>query len=49
MGLVYFLVVTPISLIMKLLGKDLIGLKKTNKDTYWIENTGPRSKMKNQF
>tara|TARA_B110000444_G_scaffold116639_1_gene109827 strand:- start:453 stop:842 length:390 start_codon:yes stop_codon:yes gene_type:complete len=49
MGLVYFLVVTPISLIMKLLGKDLIGLKKTNKDTYWIEKTGPRSKMKNQF
>jgi hypothetical protein len=49
MSLVYFLVITPISLIMKLLGKDLIGLKKTNKNTYWIEKTGPRSKMKNQF
>ena len=49
MGLVFFLVVTPISLIMKILGKDLINLKKTNKKTYWIEKTEPRSRMKNQF
>ena len=49
MGIVFFLVVTPISLIMKLLGKDLLNLKYNNEKSYWIEKTGPKSKMKNQF
>ena len=49
MGFVFFLVVTPIGLLMKLLGKDLLNLKKKNVETYWIEKTGPKSKMKNQF
>src|SRR6056300_1746672 len=38
MGIIFFLVVTPIGLIMKLLGKDLLRLKYNKKDnTYWIE------------
>tara|TARA_Y100000590_G_scaffold458388_1_gene612997 strand:- start:1044 stop:1433 length:390 start_codon:yes stop_codon:yes gene_type:complete len=49
MGFVFFLVVTPIGLLMKLLGKDLLNLKKKNVETYWIEKTEPKSKMKNQF
>tara|TARA_B110000263_G_C15102049_1_gene415793 strand:- start:60 stop:449 length:390 start_codon:yes stop_codon:yes gene_type:complete len=49
MGVVFFLVVTPISLIMKLFGKDILNIKKNKKQTYWIEKTGPKSKMKNQF
>jgi hypothetical protein len=49
MGVVFFLVVTPISLIMKLFGKDILNIKKNEKQTYWIEKTGPKSKMKNQF
>jgi len=49
MGFVFFMVVTPTSLIMKLLGKDLLNLKKNNKNSYWIENTTIKSKMKNQF
>ena len=49
MGIVFFLVVTPIGLLMKLLGKDLLNLKKKNVETYWIEKTEPKSKMKNQF
>ena len=50
MGLIFFLVVTPIGLIMKVLGKDLLRLKYNKKDnTYWIEKNGPTSKMKNQF
>ena len=36
MGIIYFMVVTPTGLIMKMLGKDLLNLKKNNKDTYWI-------------
>ena len=49
MGLVYFFVVTPTGLIMRLFKKDLIMLKKNNKKTYWIEEKKPESKMKNQF
>ena len=49
MGIVFFIVITPISLIMKILGKDLLNLNKNKNNTYWIEKTGPKSKMKNQF
>ena len=49
MGLVFFLVVTQIGLIMKLLGKDLINLKKNNDKTYWIEKKEIKTSMKNQF
>ena len=49
MGIIFFLVVTPIGLLMRLLGKDLINLKYNNNKSYWIEKTGPKSKMKNQF
>lgn len=50
MGIIFFLVVTPIGLTMKVLGKDLLRLKFNKKDnTYWIEKNGPKSKMKNQF
>ena len=49
MAVVFFLVVTLISLIMKLFGKDILNIKKNKKQTYWIEKTGPKSKMKNQF
>ena len=49
MGLIFFLVVTPIGLIMKLLGKDILNLKYNDYQSYWIEKNGPKSKMKNQF
>jgi len=49
MGIVFFLVVTPISLLMKALGKDILNLKKNTNKSYWIEKTGPKSKMKDQF
>ena len=49
MGIIYFLVVTPIGLIMRLLGKDVLNLKYSDYKSYWIEKTGPKSKMKNQF
>ena len=48
MGIIFFLVVTPIGLLMRLLGKDLINLKYNNNKSYWIEKKGPKSKMKNQ-
>ena len=49
MGIIFFLVVTPIALFMRLLKKDLLNLKFSKKHTYWIEKSGPKSKMKNQF
>ena len=49
MGIIFFLVVTPIGFIMRILGKDLLNLKFNTNKSYWIEKTGPKSKMKNQF
>ena len=49
MGVIFFFVVTPIGLFMKLLKKDLINLKFNGNPSYWIEKTEPKSKMKNQF
>ncbi len=49
MALIFFLVVTPIGLTMRLLRKDLLNLKYNKKKSYWIEKNGPKSKMKNQF
>ena len=49
MGIIFFLVVTPIALIMRLLSKDLLNLKYNKNKSYWVEKKGPKSKMKNQF
>ena len=48
MGLVFFCVVTPTGLIMRLLKKDLLNLEKKEKKSYWIERE-KKSDMKNQF
>ena len=49
MATIFFLVVTPIGLIMRIIGKDLLNLKYSHNKSYWIEKTDPKSKMKNQF
>ena len=49
MGIIFFLVVTPIGLFMRILGKDLLNLKFNTKKSYWIEKDGLKSKMKKQF
>ena len=49
MGLIFFVVVTPIGIIMRLSNKDLLNLKYNKNKTYWIKKSGPKSKMKNQF
>ena len=50
MGIVYFIVVTPTGVFMRLLGKDLL---KTSKEkytsTYWIKRDKIRTSMKKQF
>ena len=49
MAIIFFLVVTPIGFIMRLLGKDVLNLRYNKNKSYWIEKNGPKSKMKNQF
>ncbi len=49
MGIVFFLVVTPTGLIMKALGKDLLGLKRNKNNTYWLEKDNSNNNLKNQF
>ena len=50
MALVYFVILTPVSLIVRIFGKDLLGLKflKEN-ETYWIKRKKNLGSMKKQF
>ena len=47
--IIFFFVITPIALLMKVMKKDLLNLKFNSKKTYWIERTDSESSMKNQF
>ena len=49
MGIIFFIVVTPIALLMKMLKKDLLNLKFNKDYSYWIKKNEIKSKMKNQF
>ena len=49
MAIIFFIVITPISLLLKLFNKDVLNLKNNKDKTYWIKKDGPKSKMKNQF
>ncbi len=49
MGIIFFVVVTPISILLKIFGKDVLNLKFNNNKTYWIEKNGTKSNMKKQF
>ena len=50
MGIVFFLVITPTGLVMKIMGKDLLNKKKDNdKKSYWINRSKTKSTMKQQF
>ena len=49
MGIIYFLVLTPTGIIMRLLGKDILKLNKNKLNTYWEKKSKNQSTMKNQF
>jgi hypothetical protein len=48
MGLVFFLVVTPIGLLVRILRKDVMGLKR-GESSYWIKRKDKVQSMKKQF
>ena len=48
MGIIYFFIVTPIGLIMRIAGKDLINIKYSKEKSYWInrkKNIGPMNRQ----
>tara|TARA_Y200000002_G_C22376321_1_gene535294 strand:- start:6 stop:386 length:381 start_codon:yes stop_codon:yes gene_type:complete len=50
MGLIYFIILTPISFIVRIFGKDLLGLKLIKKkESYWIKRKKNLGSMKKQF
>ena len=49
MGIIFFLVVTPIGILMRLFKKDVLNLSFNDNKSYWIEKNDQKSKMKNQF
>ena len=50
MAVVYFLILTPISLLVRLFGKDLIGIKFSNNiKSYWIKRKKHLGTMDKQF
>ena len=50
MALVYFVILTPVSLIVRLFGKDLLALRfLKKKETYWITRKKALGSMKKQF
>ena len=49
MGIVFFMIITPTSIILKIFSKDIMNLKKNNSKSYWINVQNKDSKMKDQF
>ena len=49
MGFIYFIIITPIGIFMRFIGKDLLNLKLNNDKTYWIKRSNKINTMKRQF
>ncbi len=49
LGIIFFLLITPIGLLMKILGKDLLNIKYTKNKTYWINRLKDLGSMNKQF
>ena len=50
MGFIFYFIITPTGILMKVMKKDLLNLKFDKKEkSYWIKKSTIKSKMKNQF
>ena len=49
MGLIYFVIITPIGILIRLLGKDLLNIKYNKNKSYWIKREKKINTMKRQF
>lgn len=52
LGVIFFVMITPIALVIRLFGRDELRLKRTNTSSYWIDRDPPGpsgDSFKNQF
>ena len=49
MMIIFFGIVTPIGLVMRLLNKDILNLKFNNSSSYWIKRINKKTSMKQRF
>ena len=49
MLIIYFFIITPIGLLMRVIGKDILGLKFNNSKTYWNKRLSKINTMKKQY
>jgi|TARA_A100001388_G_C28601820_1_gene418491 ABC-type uncharacterized transport system permease subunit len=49
MALIFFIILTPIGIFLRLIGKDLLNIKLNNNKTYWIKRDKKPGSMKRQF
>ena len=49
MAIIYFVILTPIGLCARLFGKDLLNLKFSKKNSYWIKREKRIGSMRKQF
>ena len=41
LGVLFFLVITPVALVMRLVGRDALKIRKQNVNTYWVDRLPP--------
>ncbi len=49
MAFIFFIILTPIGLFLRLIGKDLLNIKLNQNKTYWIKRDKEPGPMKRQF
>ena len=49
LGVIYFIIITPIGLFLRLIGKDLLQTKFSKNNSYWIKREKNIGTMKRQF
>ena len=51
MGMIFFIIFTPVGILMRLFGRDELGLKLKKKSSYWIkrEDSNQSNSFKYQF
>ena len=52
LGIIFFVLITPVALVTRLFGRDELRLKKTDASSYWIDRAPPGpagDSFKNQF
>ncbi len=48
-GLIYFVILTPIGLLMRIFNKDLLNLKFSKESSYWIKRETKLNSMDKQY